>query len=550
MKKIISLLLCAVMAISIFPVSSFAATIGATPSNPVHVKFGQTYTGGWYGDNDHLNYYTYFEVPEQGLVTFEITKPCDDEGETGIIELLLFDENYEAVWSHRTRDEYNNPKPKYTFTVGLKKGVYLMNITPDFRVTSGFIDFNFKYTFKATKYCETEPNNVAAKATTMQLGKFYSGAFGSDSYEDGEDEYDYYKFPVKKGVSYRIRFKDIEHFVDSSTILDLIVNGEDASGFRGFYGMGDRYDSYGYVYEDYVSEITGYAYIKFWNYFGTPINYDICVSETPTKPSAPKLSKVTNTVSGVKVTWGKVSGADKYYVYRKTASSDWSRIGSTTSIAYTDKTAKSGTTYYYTVKAFNGAGSSSYNKTGIKIKYVATPNLKKIENTEKSLKITWGKVSGADGYIIYRKAAGASSWTKIATVKGGSKVSYKDTKVSSGKSYTYTVRAYDGSTYSSYNTTGISLKFLAMPTLSKVTSSTSGITVNWGKVSGATGYIIYRKTGSGGWKTVGKVTSGSTLKYVDKTAKKGVTYTYTIRAYNGNYKSYYNTKGLTIKDKY
>ena len=41
--------------------------------------------------------------------------------------------------------------------------------------------------------------------------------------------------------------------------------------------------------------------------------------------------------------------------------------GSKTS--YTDKKVKSGTTYYYTVKAYKGKKVSSYNKKGLKIVY-------------------------------------------------------------------------------------------------------------------------------------------------------------------------------------
>jgi hypothetical protein len=66
-------------------------------------------------------------------------------------------------------------------------------------------------------------------------------------------------------------------------------------------------------------------------------------------------------------------------------------------------------------------------------------------------------------------------------------------------------------------------------------------------VTGATGYIVYRKTGNGSWQNLGKTTG---VSFTDKTAKKGVTYTYTVKAYYGTSNSAYNTKGLTIKDKY
>jgi fibronectin type 3 domain-containing protein len=72
---------------------------------------------------------------------------------------------------------------------------------------------------------------------------------------------------------------------------------------------------------------------------------------------------VSKTSSGIKTSWSKVSGANKYYVYRKTASGGWSKIATTTSTSYTDKTAKKGTTYYYTVKAASGSYVSSYTSS-------------------------------------------------------------------------------------------------------------------------------------------------------------------------------------------
>ena len=47
-----------------------------------------------------------------------------------------------------------------------------------------------------------------------------------------------------------------------------------------------------------------------------------------------------------------------------------------------------------------------------------------------------------------------------------------------------------------------------------------------------------------------RVKGKTTTSYLDKTAQKGKTYRYTVRAYSGSYKSYYNKNGLVIKDKY
>ncbi|MGN1165400.1 MAG: SH3 domain-containing protein [Lachnospiraceae bacterium] len=88
---------------------------------------------------------------------------------------------------------------------------------------------------------------------------------------------------------------------------------------------------------------------------------------------------------------------------------------------------------------------------------------------------------------------------------------------------------------------------LAKPKLISVSNSKSGVVVKWQKVSQAKGYYIYRKTPAGSWKSIKKISSGSTVKYLDKTMKAGKKYVYTVRAYSGSQKSSYNKTGLTIR---
>lgn len=78
------------------------------------------------------------------------------------------------------------------------------------------------------------------------------------------------------------------------------------------------------------------------------------------QPAAPKAAPVKN---GIKLTWKKVSKAQKYEVYRKKGGSDekYKLIKTTKRLSYTDKTAKYGVTYFYKVRA--SAVSQSNKKT-------------------------------------------------------------------------------------------------------------------------------------------------------------------------------------------
>lgn len=262
--------------------------------------------------------------------------------------------------------------------------------------------------------------------------------------------------------------------------------------------------------------------------------------------SIPKITSVSNTYGAVTVSWNKVSGAAKYYVYRKVdGAKTWTYVGSVTSNSYRDTNVKNKSTYAYTVRAVNGSSISYYNTVGKSVKCVLTPTVT-VANRIDSVQLTWNAVSGASSYYVYRKANRETTWTKIATV---TKNSYTDTKVVNGATYRYTVRAYSSKTLSGYNGNGWATVYLAAPKLVSATSYASGISVKWKPVKWATGYFIFRKTDNGNWVQIGTVKGSNTVTYLDKTAQLGGKYTYTVRAYYGNYRSWFYP-GLTCIDKY
>ncbi|MGN0525802.1 MAG: leucine-rich repeat protein [Acutalibacteraceae bacterium] len=260
--------------------------------------------------------------------------------------------------------------------------------------------------------------------------------------------------------------------------------------------------------------------------------------------SVPELNSISNTAKGLKITWTKVKGANSYIIGRKTSSTDWTKIATVEDVDfYIDSTAKNGTVYSYTVVPSNGEINGFYNETGITYKRLSHTDAKSVTATASGAKITWSTNSKCSGYLVYRKTTGG--WVKIAKVTGADKSSYVDKTAKSGTTYTYTVKAYSGSYYSSYDN-GVKILFLSTPKLTKATAQSGKITVTFGKVTGAKSYNVYRKTAGGDWKKIG--TTASTA-YTDKTAKKGTTYYYTVRAVNGSYMSSYNSSGLKVKAK-
>ncbi len=268
------------------------------------------------------------------------------------------------------------------------------------------------------------------------------------------------------------------------------------------------------------------------------------------KPATPKVA-TENALTGVLVKWNAVEGATKYNIYRRQGGqSAWVLVGTTTGTSLTDTKVSSGIYYVYSVRAYNNAGQySDFVSANTQTrKYMAVPKLKGISNATNGLYITWNPVAGVtNGYRVYRRGAGSTYWTYLGTTKN---TYFTDTQVknNSGEYFRYTVIA-DGGYHSKFDTTGLYLRRLSNPTLKSAVSSKTGITVKWTPVKGCLGYYVYRKTANSGWVRVGVVNGVNSSSFVDKTAKKGVTYTYTVRAVCGSYISYFNS-GISCKDKY
>ena len=143
-----------------------------------------------------------------------------------------------------------------------------------------------------------------------------------------------------------------------------------------------------------------------------------------------------------------------------------------------------------------------------------------------AVKLTWNRSAGASGYKIYRRTA-KGRYVCIKTVKSGT-ISYVDKTVKSGNRYYYCVKAYNGNVLSGY--TEASILYIKAPVVT-VRKSAQGVKLSWKKSAGAKKYIVYRKTPTGKYRAVKTVTA-KTLSWTDKTAKKGQTYYYIVKAVN------------------
>ena len=105
----------------------------------------------------------------------------------------------------------------------------------------------------------------------------------------------------------------------------------------------------------------------------------VSAQSAKTSLATPKISKAESINGGVKISWGKVNGAEKYRIYYK-GSKGWTRLADTTSTSYTDSKVSSGKTYTYTVRCINSSATkftSGYDSKGKSVKYISAQKPKK-----------------------------------------------------------------------------------------------------------------------------------------------------------------------------
>lgn len=181
------------------------------------------------------------------------------------------------------------------------------------------------------------------------------------------------------------------------------------------------------------------------------------------------------------------------------------------------------------------SSGSSNNSTA---KVPATPKLLLLKNKNEGLVLTWKAVDGATGYRVYRRAAGAKSWTYLGTVK---ECTYLDKAASTGQYWRYTVRAVNDAGFSGFEN-GIYIKRVATPHVASIANTPNGVKVTWAAISNAKTYKVYRRGAGETWKCIATVTGTS---FVDTAVKSGSYYRYTVRAVDGYYSAY--ESGLLIK---
>jgi phosphodiesterase/alkaline phosphatase D-like protein len=297
------------------------------------------------------------------------------------------------------------------------------------------------------------------------------------------------------------------------------------------------------------SGTTYYYRVRAVNGSGTSDNSSkITVTTIPPAPVEAAASDVTN--NGFNAHWNASTGASGYRLDVSTANdflsfvSGYQNLDAGNTTSYSVNGLNAGTTYYYRIKAYNTGGTSGTSGTTTQatdadpggIVYATSAS----NITSASFDANWNAFGGATGYKIdvsevsdFSSRLGAYDDLDVGDVTTKSV-----TVLSSGTTYYYRIKAYDGIGQIGISGNVIVTTIPAAPTLNAATSiGELNFTVNWNASIGATGYYLDVATDNGFTSFV----SGFNNKYLNNVTtylvtglSGGINYYYRVKAKNGS----------------
>ncbi len=238
------------------------------------------------------------------------------------------------------------------------------------------------------------------------------------------------------------------------------------------------------------------------------------------------ISSLENVSGGVKISWKKVPFADGYKIIRNGVT--FRSVDGSGTVSTVDTGAASGSgELTYIVRAFRKKGDSAVLSLDSAAKtwyFVPRAVLTSADPVTGGIMVAWESVSEAGGYILYRNGE------EVKRFSGSSVLSYKDSLATvTGQKYVYTMKVYrsvSGHDYGGAESREKAAYYIARPEISSLAVTAKGVQVKWKKITGATGYQVFRNG-----KSVKTLSGEGTVSYEDPGAKtSGTKYTFSVCA--------------------
>ncbi len=260
----------------------------------------------------------------------------------------------------------------------------------------------------------------------------------------------------------------------------------------------------------------------------------------------------SNTESSVTLKWEQSEGADGYIIYIF-KDNKWQHIGilkGGENTTYTAQGLDSTSAHTFSVKALKNHSSGTIYSSPVKITAYTLPegiqNFTVTDMTESSLTISWDKVSGASGYVLYSLDNG--SWVRISTITSADKTSYTLSELNPGTAKKFSIKAYIMADGKYLYSTPVTLDAVTLPEaisgLQLMTAKSDNVTIKWNVSEGAEGYIV-NIFKDGKWPLVKRITSPDEVAVTIKELSPDTEYKIHVKAFkNHGGKTMYGEGGM------
>lgn len=271
-------------------------------------------------------------------------------------------------------------------------------------------------------------------------------------------------------------------------------------------------------------------------------------------PSNLQLTVVSSTQ--IDLSWTDNSNnEDSFTIERREGSGIFNVVGvaGANQTSFSDTGLSSLTTYTYRVRASSSDSTSAPSNEQTATTpagLVAPSNLRATSVTRTQINLAWNDNStGETGFRIERSTNGGLTYSTLATI-GANVITYANTGLTGGTTYTYRVRATTAAGTSSASNE-LSASTLPDPPGAPVnlsaTAGDTGVELVWEDGSfNETGFKIERATGAAGAFGQILTTNANVLTVMDTTTAPGTQYRYRVRATNtGGDSDYSNVATIT-----
>jgi hypothetical protein len=330
---------------------------------------------------------------------------------------------------------------------------------------------------------------------------------------------------------------------DAKNFANLVLNIPTATEMQAdVTRAASQHTGWMYVTNDSQNSADGDPWNSLPSYFGQLVTAVKAANVTPTAtaPTITTASLANGTVSTAYSQTIVTTGGTGTKTFSLSGGSLPNGLGLSATTGTISGTPTTAGTFNFTVKVTDAAGATASKSFSVTMSPAAAPvvaptapgNFTVTAISSSQIRLTWSDGANETGYRIYRWNGVTASW-QVANTAAANTTTFTDSGLAANTTYFYYVEAFNtaGSASVAYKTATTPTAAPAAPSnFSATPVSSSQIRVSWTASPGATGYRVYKWTGSDWAVTATLGSTATTFTQTGLASKTG--YFFYVEAFN------------------